>query len=58
MYKEILRSIENVAIWPEISLVIFFVFFILLLWRVFSTSRKHISYMKNLPLADDDQNIA
>lgn len=53
MYKEILRSIENVAMWPEISLVIFFVFFLLLLWWVFTSDKKFIKYMENIPLRED-----
>jgi hypothetical protein len=53
MYKEILKNIENVAIWPEISLIIFFSFFMLLLWNVFTTDKKFISYMEKMPLNQD-----
>lgn len=52
MYKNILQSIDNVAIWPVISFVIFFVFFICLLWYVFTTDKKFISEMEKMPLED------
>lgn len=50
MYKNVLQSIDNIAIWPVISFVIFFLFFICLLWWVFTTDKKFIDKMKNLPL--------
>ncbi len=53
MYKEVLRSIENIEIWPVIALAIFFTFFVLLLWKVFSTSKEKIEYVENLPLHDE-----
>lgn len=40
MYKNVLQSIDNIAIWPVISFVIFFLFFICLLWWVFTTDKK------------------
>ncbi len=50
MYKNVLQSIDNIAIWPVISFVIFFLFFICLLWWVFTTDRKLIDEIKGLPL--------
>lgn len=52
MYKNILQNIDNVAIWPVISFVIFFIFFICLLWYVFTTDKKFISEMEKMPLED------
>ena len=49
MYKNVLRSIDNIAIWPVISFVIFFLFFICLLWSVFTTKKTFIDKMKSLP---------
>lgn len=49
MYKNVLQSIDNIAIWPVISFVIFFLFFVCLLWWVFATDKKFIDRMKNLP---------
>jgi cbb3-type cytochrome oxidase subunit 3 len=53
MYKEVLRSIDNIEIWPVISFVIFFSFFIGLLWWTFSTPKKFIDEMKHKPLQDE-----
>lgn len=50
MYKNVLQSIDNIAIWPVISFVIFFLFFICLLWWVFTTDKKFIDKMKSLPI--------
>ena len=50
MYKNVLESIDNIAIWPVISFVIFFLFFIRLLWWVFTTDKKFIETMKSMPL--------
>ena len=50
MYKNVLQSIDNIAIWPVISFVIFFLFFICLLWWVFTTDKKFIQAMKSMPL--------
>ncbi len=56
MYKEILRNIDNVAIWPLISFVIFFTFFIMLLWYVFTADKEFISEMSKKPLQDGSEN--
>jgi cytochrome c oxidase cbb3-type subunit 4 len=55
MYKNVLQSIDNIAIWPVISFVIFFIFFICLLWWVFTTKKTFIDKMKSLPLETSDQ---
>lgn len=49
MYKNVLQNIDNIAIWPVISFVIFFLFFICLLWWVFTTDVNFINKMKRLP---------
>jgi hypothetical protein len=52
MYKNVLQNIDNIAVWPVISFVIFFVFFLgLLLWVLFA-DKKFIDYMKNMPIQD------
>ena len=53
MYKNVLQSIENIAVWPVLSFIIFFLFFICLLWWVLTTDRKFIDTMKRLPLANN-----
>lgn len=54
MYKNVLQAIDNIAIWPVVSFVIFFVFFIVLLWWVFSVDNDFINKMKALPM-DNNQ---
>ena len=53
MYKNVLQSIDNIAIWPVISFVIFFLFFICLLWWVFTTDKTIIRKMESMPLDHD-----
>lgn len=55
MYKNVLQNIDNIAIWPVISFVIFFLFFVCLLWSVFTTRKPFIEKMENLPL-DENSN--
>jgi cytochrome c oxidase cbb3-type subunit IV len=50
MYKNVLQSIDNIAIWPMISFIIFFLFFLCLLWWVFTTDKELIEEMENMPL--------
>ncbi|HTJ51454.1 MAG TPA: hypothetical protein VL443_18470 [Cyclobacteriaceae bacterium] len=54
MYKDILQNIDNIAIWPVISFVIFFLFFFSLLWWVFTVDKNLINKIKNLPLEETD----
>lgn len=53
MYKNVLQSIENIQIWPVISFVIFFIFFLCLLLWVFTADKKFIEKMKGLPVEED-----
>lgn len=55
MYKNILQGIENIEIWPVISFVIFFVFFIALLCWVFTRDKEFISKMKHMPIQESDE---
>jgi len=52
MYKNVLQSIQDIAIWPMISFVIFFAFFLGLLIYVVVVDKKFIERMKSLPLDD------
>ncbi len=56
MYKNVLQSIENIEVWPVVSFVIFFVFFLCLLLWVFSVDKRFIERMKSLPV--DESAIA
>lgn len=55
MYKNVLQNIENIAIWPMISFSIFFIFFLCLLLHVFTTDKKFIEKMENLPIDSSDR---
>lgn len=52
--KNHMESIEGIATYPMISLLIFFIFFALLFWWVFTASKEHIRELSELPL-DDNQ---
>ncbi|MGB5436805.1 MAG: CcoQ/FixQ family Cbb3-type cytochrome c oxidase assembly chaperone [Maribacter sp.] len=51
-----LESIDGVATYPIISLVLFFVFFVLLFWWVFTARKSYIKEVSELPLEDNNQN--
>ena len=57
MYKEILQNIDHVALWPVISFVIFFVFFIVLLWWAITADKTFIRQMSELPMEDGTDSI-
>ena len=48
-----LEQIDGVAIYPIISLLIFFVFFVVLFWWVFTAKKEHIIEVSNIPLANN-----
>ena len=56
MYKNVLQSIDNVAIWPVISFVIFFLFFICLLWWVFTADKKLMKKLSEMPMEPTSNN--
>lgn len=53
MQKELLSSIENVAIYPIISLLVFVLFFVGMGWWVFRVDKGYIDHMKSLPIDED-----
>jgi hypothetical protein len=55
MYKNVLQNINNIEIWPIISFVIFFVFFLGLLWWVFKVDKDFIARMAALPFDDSNE---
>lgn len=54
MFKHYFEQIQNVEIWPIISLILFFVFFTMTIVRIFFMDKGHIEKMKSLPLRDDE----
>lgn len=54
MFKHYFEQVHGIEIWPIISLMIFFVFFIALIWWVIRADKKYLKTMGNLPLANED----
>lgn len=54
-FIDYLASIGGISVYPLISLVIFFLFFIVLFVYMFRADKKHIEYMAQLPVEADDQ---
>lgn len=53
MFKHYFEQIQNIEIWPIISLIIFFVFFTFTMFWIFFLDKKYIEKMKSLPFEDD-----
>ncbi|MCW1953512.1 MAG: CcoQ/FixQ family Cbb3-type cytochrome c oxidase assembly chaperone [Flavobacteriia bacterium] len=51
--KNYMETIEGVATYPMISLLIFFLFFVGLFAWVFTASKGYISQMSQIPLEDE-----
>lgn len=54
MYKEVLRSIEGIGIFPSISLILFLGFFVALIYYLVKRGRSHFEDAARLPLESDD----
>lgn len=52
--KEHMESITGIEIYPIISLLIFFTFFVVLFWWVFTAKKEYLETVSNIPL--DNQN--
>lgn len=50
MPTEQLKNLENLGIYPVISLVLFLFAFVLILIRTFTADKKYLKKMENLPL--------
>lgn len=53
--KNHLETITGIEIYPLISLVIFFTFFVVLFWWVITAKKEYITKVSNIPL-DNPQN--
>jgi cbb3-type cytochrome oxidase subunit 3 len=49
-----LSKIQGIELYPIISLLIFFIFFIVMAYFVFNLDKGYISDMKNMPLEEDE----
>jgi len=54
MFKHYFEKIDNIEIFPIISLTIFFIFFIGLIFWVMRADKKYINTMKFLPVEEDN----
>ncbi|KAB1154530.1 MULTISPECIES: CcoQ/FixQ family Cbb3-type cytochrome c oxidase assembly chaperone [Tenacibaculum] len=50
--KNHMETIAGIEIYPIISLTIFFTFFVVLFWWVYTAKKDYISKVSNLPLND------
>ncbi|WP_298551131.1 CcoQ/FixQ family Cbb3-type cytochrome c oxidase assembly chaperone [uncultured Algibacter sp.] len=55
--KNHMESITGIEIYPMISLLIFFTFFVLLFWWVITAKKDYIKNVSNLPLDNQNDNI-
>lgn len=50
MYKEVLRSIEGIGLFPSVSLILFLTLFIVVLIYVIRKGKKHFDNAAQIPL--------
>jgi len=56
--KQYAEKMDHVAIYPMISLFIFFLFFVVLLVVVKNMDKQRIIELSNIPLENDETNIS
>ncbi|MBS4043378.1 MAG: CcoQ/FixQ family Cbb3-type cytochrome c oxidase assembly chaperone [Chitinophagaceae bacterium] len=54
--KQYAETIDHVNIYPIISLSIFLLFFVMLLFFVFKISKEKVDILSNIPLEEDSTN--
>lgn len=54
MFKHYFERIQDVEIWPIVSLIIFFLFFLLVLFRIVFMDKKQVRELKNLPFEEGE----
>ncbi|MFD2541849.1 CcoQ/FixQ family Cbb3-type cytochrome c oxidase assembly chaperone [Lacinutrix gracilariae] len=54
--KNYMDSISGIEVYPIISLLIFFGFFVVLFLWVFTAKKEYIQTVSNIPLENDNQN--
>ncbi|MGC1205479.1 MAG: CcoQ/FixQ family Cbb3-type cytochrome c oxidase assembly chaperone [Flavobacteriaceae bacterium] len=55
--KNHMESITGIEIYPMISLLIFFTFFVLLFWWVITAKKDYIKTVSNIPLDNQNDDI-
>lgn len=53
MYKEVLRSIEGIGLFPSVSLILFLTLFTVVLIYVIRKGNKHFDNAAQIPLDDN-----
>lgn len=48
-----LENIDNVSVYPITSLVIFFLFFVCLFWKVFKTKKEQFNMLSEIPFENN-----
>jgi len=56
--KNYMEDISGIEIYPLISLLIFFIFFVILFWWVFTAKKDYIERVSNIPLDNQNENIS
>lgn len=55
--KNHMDSISGIEIYPVISLLIFFIFFVALFWWVFTAKKDYIDKMSQIPLENQNETL-
>ncbi len=55
--KDHMESIVGIEIYPIISLLIFFIFFVGLFWWVMTANKEYIKTVSNIPLNNQNDDI-
>jgi len=54
-FKYYLETINGIGIYPLVSFVLFFAFFVFVTIYVFKSDKKHLSEVANIPLDNNDK---
>ncbi len=54
--KNHMESITDIEIYPILSLLIFFLFFVALFWWVITAKKEYLQKVSNIPLENQEQN--
>lgn len=49
------ETMENIAVYPMISLLVFFIFFIVLLYLVIRMDKKSVQLLSNIPFETEEE---
>ncbi len=55
MFSNLLSSIEDVSVYPVITLILFTFAFVLVVIRLVFMDKRTVEEMKNIPLEDDNE---